>query len=151
MAGVHDVVSEFIEIINSNITDPNSTRLGAGKSWVFDDIPLSSLGSSNYPRIAVVSMSSTVSPHELNSNNQRVNARVEVQIRVKRTKWNDQTPQQFLDDLTLSVIEALRLDSSRTQLCDEVGVFQSVLEAENTTYLDDVIIKQLIYKNIMRR
>lgn len=151
MAGIHDVITEFISLIDSNVTDPNSARKGAGRSWVFDDIPLSNLSATNYPRISVIAPSANSVPHSLCGNQQRVEVRVEVQIRVRRTKWNSQTPQQFLDDLSLDVMEALRLDASRTQLNSNAGVFHSTLEAENTIYADDIVLRQLIYKNIMVR
>ena len=151
MAGVHDVISEYIDIIDSNVSDPNSARNSKGLKWVYDDIPLASLSSSNYPRISVISTTATSEPHSLCGNQQRVNVRVEVQIRVRRTKWNSQTPQQFLDDLTLSVIGALRSEASRLQLNNNVGVFNSKLEAENTIYDDDLVIKQLVYNNTMVR
>ena len=40
---------------------------------------------------------------------------------------------------------------NRAKLLANTDVFQSVLEAENTIYEDDVIVRQLIYKNIMVR
>lgn len=151
MGTVHNVISEIISIIKTNVVDPNSKRKASGKSWVFDDIPLANLGETQFPRISVVSFGASSVPHELNSYQQRLNVRVEIQIRIRRNKWENQQPQDFLDDLTQEVIEALRLETSRVALYDNQQVFQSVLEAENTIYADDVLVKQLIYKNIMRR
>jgi hypothetical protein len=151
MAGVHDIIKEYISIIKEEVSDPNTTRKTQNKEWVYDDIPLAQLGNTAYPRISVVCFGAPSRPHELNSNKQRINARIEVQIRVRRTKWDNKSPQEFLDDLTMQVIDALRKNDSRLQLLSEVGTFHQTLEAENTTYGDDVLVKQLIYKNITRR
>lgn len=151
MTGVHDVIEEFISIIESNVTDPNSTRLSKNLKWVYDDIPLASLSAPNYPRISVVSFGAPSVPHNLCSNEQRVTARIEVQIRVKRKKWKTQTGLQFADDLTFDVLAALASEAGRSDLLNNANVFHSVLEAENTIYEDDLIVKQLIYKNVFKR
>ena len=151
MAGVHDVITEIISILNTDITDPNSTRLAKGLSWIYDDIPRASLSTPNYPRISVVSFGAPSQPHNLCSNEQRVNVRTEIQIRVRRGKWATQTPQQFLDDLSFDVLSAMANTTNRATLLSNVSVFQSVLEAENTIYEDDIIVRQLIYKNVMVR
>lgn len=151
MAGVHDVISEYVSILESNVSDPNSTRASKNLKWIYDDIPRADLGKPSYPRISVVSFSAPSEPHALCSNEQRLNARIEIQIRVRRSKWNSQTAEQFADDITLSVINAMRADSARASLLSNANVFQSVLESENTTYSDDILVKQLIYKNIFVR
>jgi hypothetical protein len=151
MGSVHDVITEIISILDTDITDPNSTRLAKGLNWIYDDIPRASLSSPNYPRISVVSFGAPSTPHNICSAQQRVNVRTEIQIRVRRGKWNSQTPQQFLDDLTLDVLGAMANVTSRAQLLSNTDVFQSVLEAENTIYEDDIIVRQLIYKNVMVR
>lgn len=151
MGSVHDVITEIISILNSNITDPNSTRLAKGLKWIYDDIPLASLSTPNYPRISVVSFGAPSTPHNICSAEQRVNVRTEIQIRVRGKKFGSQTAQQFLDDLSIDVISAMANETSRTQLLDNADVFQSVLEAENTVYEDDIIVRQLIYKNVMVR
>jgi hypothetical protein len=151
MGSVHDVITEIISILNNDITDPNSTRLAKSLNWIYDDIPIASLSSPNYPRISVVSFGAPSVPHNICSKEQRVNVRTEIQIRVRRGKWNSQSPQAFLDDLTLDVLAAMANATSRAQLLANTDVFQSVLEAENTIYEDDVVIRQLIYKNVMVR
>jgi len=151
MGSIHDVVSEIISILNTDISDPNSTRLAKGLNWIYDDIPRTSLSAPNYPRISVVSFGAPSTPHNLCSNEQRVNVRTEIQVRVRRGKWGSQSPQQFLDDLSFDVLSAMANIDNRAQLLANTDVFQSVLEAENTIYEDDVIIRQLIYKNVMVR
>jgi len=151
MSGVHDVITEYVNLLNSEVTDPNSSRKAKGLEWIYDDIPKNTMSAGNYPRISVLNYGSPTEPHELGSYRQRTNVRIEIQIRVARTKWNDQTPQQFIDDLSLSVIEAIRKASSVSSLLTNVHVFNSFLEAENTIYGDDILIKQLIYKNVMVR
>lgn len=153
MAGVHDVIQTYIDIIEKHVPDPNTARATrtTGRKWIYDDLPKSSLGADKYPRISVLNKGTPSEPHALNSHQQRLNVRIEVQIRVRRSKWNNYTAEQFADDLTLKVIEALRLDSSYSKLLADVNVFQPQLEAENTTLADDLIVKTLIYKNIMRR
>jgi hypothetical protein len=151
MSGVHDVISEYIDILESAVSDPNEARRTKGLKWVYDDIPAVTMGADKYPRISVLSFTNPVEPHELGSYRQRQTVRIEIQIRVARTKWNTLTPTQFLDDLSLSVIEALRSTTAISQLLTNVHVFRAFLESENIVVGDDILIKQLVYKNLMVR
>lgn len=153
MATPNDVVKEYISIIENTVPDPNVARASrtTGRKWVYPDVPNANLGADNYPRISIVNKNSPSTPHNINSHEQRLNVRTEIQIRVKRTKWNNQTAEEFIDALTLKVVDALRLPSSISKLITKADVFQPQLEFENTTYANDVLIKQLVYKNIMKR
>jgi len=151
MSGVHDVISEYKSILELNVEDPNSSRRSAGTQWIYDDLPAATIGPSHYPRISVLSFSCPVESHEIGTYRQRQTVRVEIQIRVPRTKWNGMTPPEFLNDLSLDVMEALRLPASIASLLSQVHVFRAVLEAENTIVADDVLIRQLIYKNTLVR
>ena len=150
MVSVHNVISEYIDIIESNVSDPNEVRKTDGLRWVYDDIPYSVMGN-KYPRISVLSFGNPVETHEVGSNRQRVNVRIEIQIRVRRNKFNNKTPQDFLDDLSLEVMESLRKPESKSSLLTECNIFQTILEAENIIYEDDILIKQMIYKNVLVR
>jgi hypothetical protein len=150
MTSVHDVINEYISIIENEVDDPNVLRKTDGLKWVYDDIPFAVMGN-KYPRISVLSFGNPNEMHEVGSNRQRLNVRIEIQIRVRRNKFNNKTPQEFLDDLGLEVMEALRKSESKTSLLSNCNVFQTVLEAENIIYEDDVLIKQMIYKNILVR
>lgn len=147
---ISDVQTAYKTLIKDNVSDPNPTR--NGKEWVYDDVPAITLGAAHYPRISVLCFNAPSEPHELNSHKQRLNARIEIQIRVnKGFKVGTANPNIFANDLAENVIEALRLPASITYLRDNAGIFQPVLEAENTIQNSDIIIKQLIYKNILAR
>ena len=150
MADSHDVIEEYIDIINNDVLDPNSTRRSNGLKWIYDDTPLTTL-KNKYPRISVLSFGSPVELHEVGSSRQRVVARIEVQIRVSKSKFKGKTPPKFLSELSQQVIESLRTATAKTQLLDNVQVFETILETENTIDLDDVKIRQLIYKNTLVR
>lgn len=154
MTGVNDIVEKYIDLVSDSVIDPNSQRKSDGLRWVYDDIPFAQMGS-KYPRISVLSFGNPVEAHEVGTTRQRVTCRVEIQIRVKRVTWKKGTAQEqkfneFLNDLSQEVIEAIRSSESKTELLS-LGVFHTQLEAENTIYEDDVSIKQLIYKNVFVR
>ncbi len=150
MTNTHDVINRYISILESELTDPNSQRRNSNLKWIYDDIPYSTSGA-KYPRISVLSFGNPVEAHEVGTTRQRVTCRIEIQIRVKRTKWNDKNPQTFLDEIALDVIDSIRKESSREALLTNESVFHTQLEAENNIYSDDLIIKQLVYKNIFVR
>lgn len=148
---VYDVQNQYITLIKSNVTDPNDERNAAGLEWVYDDVPITN-NPAKYPRISVLAPANSSEQHELNSNKHRVTVRIEVQIRVKRSRTFDgKTPQVFADDLADEVIGALRADASINALRTNAGVFQVVLEADNIVSGEEVIIRQLIYRNVMAR
>jgi hypothetical protein len=149
---VYDVQQEFISLITTSVTDPNDDRAANSLQWVYDDIPNATLSSAKYPRISVLSFNANSEPHEINSNKQRLSPRIEVQVRVKQgRKFNDKNPQEFVNDLAEDVMESLRTDTAYTNLRTNAGVFRMVLEAENTVYDNDVIVRQLIYRTTMVR
>ena len=150
---VHDIQAEYVKILEDFIIDPNRERRNKGLKWIYDDIPAATLKAEKYPRITVLSFTASSTPHSLNcgTDQQRVNATLEVQIRVKKgCNWEKRTDTQWVDYLAIQTIDALRNSTARTSLIN-LGVFHYTLEFENTVYQDDVIIRQLINKNIMKR
>ena len=155
MTGTQEIVKRYITILDSELDDPNTARKASDLRWIYDDIPFAQIGS-KYPRISVLSFGNPVEAHEVGTTRQRVTCRVEIQIRVKRVTWEkgvagEMKYNAFLDDLGMKVIEAIRKPSSKSSLLTNEAVFHTQLEAENTIHEDDVLIKQLIYKNVFVR
>jgi hypothetical protein len=151
MADVHDVISKYIELIDDNVDDPNSARKDKGLKWIYDDVPMQTLSPGNYPRISVISTATSVAPHELNSMQQRINARIAVQIRTTRKSHGTYSPQAFNEWLSGQVRDVFSDEATVETLRDECQVFYPFLESESISYLDDLILRQLVYKNIMVR
>lgn len=155
MTSGHAVVQTFVSLINSNITNPNPD-IGTGSyTWVFDTIGKNDMGRV-YPRINVINTTSNCEPHEVGSTNERLKPRIEVQIRVRKgsqftiseVSKNDI---ETLDYVSKQVTDLIKTTSSLDTLRTNDSVFHAVLETENTTYGDIVLIRQLVYKTILKR
>jgi hypothetical protein len=147
------VQNAYINLINSNITDPNSDRVEKGTKWVYDDTPSSTMGPANYPRISVLRNASPVEPHEVGSSSQRIKQRIEVQIRASnKLKFSGKTTSQFIEELAAQISSVI---TSKTigipYLLANAGVFQIELESESSIFVNDLEIKTQIYKNIFKR
>jgi hypothetical protein len=148
------VVESFVTLLEDNLVDTNSYRASLGKKWIYDDIPR--LDVKYYPRISVIGPTSTSEPHELGCVTQRFSPRIEVQVRVKKGMkltigGVSKRDIQILDIVSKQATDLLKLASSRETLLNDNSVFYSVLETENTSYGEFIIIRQLIYKNTLKR
>lgn len=156
MTSVLEVKKQIMSILQSNITDPNSDRQAKNRQWIYDDIPRADLSPTKYPRISVTADTVDSILHELGSTNQRVTVRLNIQVRTKRGvryqgSWGDLKDYEFLDRLSLEVVETLRKASTYDILREQVGVFDFRLELENELYDSSIMIKSLTYKAVMRR
>lgn len=155
MAGTgQSVVESFVDLMEDNLVSTNTHIQTEGKKWIYDDIPR--LDVKYYPRISVINPTSNSEPHALGCVNQRFSPRVEVQVRVKKgmtlnIEGADQRDVQVLDYVSKQVTDLIKSASSRAILLANDSVFYSVLEIENTSYDEQIIIRQLIYKNILVR
>lgn len=148
------LVQSFADYISSNIDSLNIETTSYSKKWVFTDI--GKLDTRVYPRVNVLNPTSNSIPLCLHSDNQKFSPRIDIQIRVKKgmvlkVATVDKTDMQILDILSKSITDGLRTTSFRTNILGNNSVFYSVLEAENTIYGDYVVIRQLIYKNVLVR
>lgn len=150
----NSVVNTFVDLINSNITNPNQKVTDNNLKWVFGTI--GKMDVQVYPRVNVINPTSGSAPHELGSTNQRFAPRIEIQVRVKKDtvmtiNSTSMTDIEVLDYLSKQITDLLRTTTSRATMLSNDSVFYSVLEAENTVYGDYVLIRQLIFKNILKR
>ncbi len=152
MSTVYTVQEEYERLLNEYLTDPNTERRTKGKKWIFDDLPAATLGPAEYPRISVMHVSSPSQQHEVGQTTQRLNAKVEIQIRtLKNLKFNQETASKFINDLALDVVDIIRSGTAYVDLRTNAGVFQTTLDQENIAFPNDMVIKSLIYSNIMKR
>lgn len=145
-----DVQDEYVTQLNAQLTDPNSTRLSKGLEWIYDDVPKAKTAGA-YPRISVLQLNNPSEGHALGSKKDRITVNLLIQIRVARTKFSGKTPPQLLGEIESDVIEAVRTDSFRNTLKSNAGVFNIILRADNTIDNPDVLIRELIYENVMAR
>lgn len=151
MASEYDLITTYVEVLENNITDPNTDRVIIGKKWIYDELPRDDLGLTNYPRIAVTHLSTNVEPNELNSFNQRANVRLLVSIYVKiDQKYGTKKSWEQADEIATSVKSAMLKEESYTTLHEDADVIHYFLETENTIR-DNIILRQLTFKNIMVR
>lgn len=151
---VSTVQVAYRDLLRTSVTDPNEERSQKNKEWIYDDLPASTIGPSEYPRISVLAdnTSAQIVPHELGSTKERATVRIEVQIRVrKNVKYGDLTGHEFANSLAVQCSDAIRSDSGRSTLYTQADVFYSFLEQENTLFANDLVIKSLVFKNIMTR
>lgn len=152
MSTAYDVQEEYIRLIQLAVADPNNERVAKGTQWIYNDLPASTMGPANYPRISVLHISSPSTQHEIGGNYQRLNVRIEVQIRtLKNLKFNNKNSSEYINDVGLQVVDALRSQTAYDGLRTNAGVFQTTLDSENLTVANDIVIKSLIYNNVMRR
>lgn len=150
------VVKSFVDLLEANLIDTNSTRSARGSKWIYDDIPR--LDVRWYPRISVFSPTATSEPHEVgNCESQRFSPVIEVQVRVKKNQteaisgtgsWKGL---ELLDYVAKTVTDLMKSESSRGTLRTNDGVFYSTLDTENTIIGEKVLIRQLIYRNTLVR
>ena len=50
------------DFLRSNMTDPDTTRSGAGINWIYDDFPRLDLSSSSFPRVSVIETNESSKP-----------------------------------------------------------------------------------------
>jgi hypothetical protein len=148
----HDVQEAYITLISNNLTDPNTERKAKGTKWVYGDLPASTMGSNYYPRVSVMDISAPVEAHEIGANTERVNAVIEVQVRMhKNLKFNGVEAPSSVSTLAVNVSDLIRSGTAKEYLLTNCGVFLTRLTVDDATQVDDLIIKRLVFKNILRR
>jgi len=75
------------DFLRANMTDPDSTRLGAGTNWIYDDFPRLDLSSGSYPRVSIIETSETSEPLGFRSNNFWTTVDLQVDIWVKEDTY----------------------------------------------------------------
>lgn len=146
----YDVQDEYVTQLRAQLTDPNSTRLGKGLEWIYDDIPKARTTQA-YPRISVLQLTNPAEAHALGSKKDRITVNLLIQIRVARQKFDSKSPPQFLGEIESDVIEAIRTDAFRESLRTNAGVFNIRLVGDQTIPTDEVLIREIQIENIMER
>jgi hypothetical protein len=149
---VYDIQSAYIHLLEENLQDPNQTRREKGQKWIYDDLPILTAGQPAYPRISVIEATSNIISHEVGSTRRRFNSRIEIQIRWhKHTKPEGKLAAQCVNDMASQVDDILKSEDASDYLLENTGVFYTFLEQESVSFPGDLIVKSMIYKNIMVR
>jgi hypothetical protein len=156
MSTVRAVQAEYVDLISDLVPDLNADRVSLNKAWVFDDLPRADLSIANYPRVSVVPVSTSVSPHQIGSSQERVAPKIAIQVRVPKTSkytigGSLRDSNYVVDYLAGQIGEVMRSGTARSQLLTNVSVYHTFLESENVVQGDAILIKELIYKNEMVR
>lgn len=157
MASIRDLQNKYIEILENHLTDPNTDRRQLNKPWIHKDLPKNSISNKEYPRISVIPENIGVEPHALNSRDERVEARISIQVRVKRgLDYNRGSPDRYnefdlLEDVTSDIISTFKEKDTHNKLNDDLCVFYVFREGENTITSGEVLVRELTYRNIMVR
>lgn len=154
MASGQDVVEEYVTLFENNLTDYNSVRSADNKKWIYDDLPR--LDVSQYPRIGVTIADESDEPHEIGSFNIRRTINVQVVLYVKKAqKFTissvSKRDVQVMALLSEQILTLFKSQSTHDDLLNNADVYHAFIENISDIPDDHVLIKQMIFKNIMVR